>query len=320
MRGPRQELLEDGSLGPAGAALLYRAVHSVALARNFPPPEGHDVWDQAAVQSVAHEFLSGPRGSKRLADILARSDDEAGFDALLHAAVLNAHRDRGRATDFGALVLRVTEVLTDSDAFRRDATDPGRWTRASGPDRPSAAQPAQLERAAAGVRDVTVPRWTSATRRAPAADRITFERILQAVLTAADGSVTAADCARACQHRLHGARVPLTVELDVLEFLVPSDDAPTEEAALNQIVARQLFDELSDRERAVLATFDLPVRAAAAQIGLGHSQAAVARTRLVDHLQTELAGDPDGEEIFAALRTLADEALRVRTRGQDATL
>lgn len=319
-RGPRQELVEDRVLGPAGAGLLYRAVRSVAIARSFPPPEGHQQWDADAVQEVAHEFLEGDRGLRRLAAIVITSTDEESFEALLHTAVLNAHRDRGRRTDFGALVLRVTEILTDSDAFRRDRTHPTRWTLAAGPDGPTAVPDRVLEQAAEAVADIKVPRWTSAVRRAPQADRATFGRLLTAVLTAAGGSLSASDLARACQRRLDGRAFSVTVEADVLESLgADSMGAPTENDTLNRIVAGQVFDGLSERERLLLATYDLPVRSAATQVGIGHSQAAVLRRRLVEHLRTELAHDPDGEDVFPALLRLADQWLAVRTDGRGAT-
>jgi uncharacterized protein YigA (DUF484 family) len=319
-RGPRQELVEDRRLGPAGAELLYRAVRSVAVARGFPPPEGHSRWDDGAVQDVAHEFLDGERGQRRLSAIILASTDEESFEALLNTAVLNVHRDRGRRTDFGALVLRVTEILSDEPQFRRDRTDPARWTLAAGRDGASSAPPTALERAAEAVHDVQVPRWSSAVRRAPLADRATFVRLLTAILTAADGSATPADLARACERRLDGRAAPLAVEVDVLEFLgADPTAAPTEDDALNGIVALQVFDALSERERLLLATFSLPVRSAAAKVGVGHSQTAVLRRRLVDHLRSELADDPDSEDVFGVLLGLAEQWAVVRTDGRGAT-
>jgi hypothetical protein len=275
------------------------------------------------VQEIAHDFLAGPRGVKRLSEILIRSVDEASFEALLHTAVLNVHRDRGRQTDFGALVLRVTEILSDSSAFRRDQTDSTRWTAADGPDGASSAPSRDLERAAASVHDIRVPRWTSARRRAPAADRATFERLFTAVFGEARGSLTAAEVARACQFRLDGRRAPLTVELDVLEYMdafVDAEGSSTEDEALNRIVARQVFGTLSERERLLLATYHLPVRPAAAQVGVGHSQTALLRLRLLQHLRAELQEDQEGEEVLPVLLELAEEWLHRQTGGQGATL
>jgi len=319
-RGPRQEFLEDRRLGPAGAELLYGAVRSVALSRNFPPPEGHAAWDGPAVQGFAHDFLTSTRGPARLQALVLSSTDEDSFARLLHTAVLNAHRDRGRATELGALVLRVTEILTDSPQFRR-ATEPGRWVAAEGPDEPSSVPFRVLAAAAAGVRDVHVPRWSSATRRSPAADRDSFVRLLAAILNAAKGSLPSSELARACAHRLDPRHVPITIELDILEYPGgPRDETQGHEEVLNRIVARDLLESLSDRERLLAGTWDMPVREAAARLGLGHSQTAVLRRQLVEHLTRELQSEPDGEDVLSAMLSMAQADVHQRTGTQDATL
>jgi hypothetical protein len=90
--------------------MLYRAVQTVAIARNFPPPDGHLRWDPDAAMEVAHEFLVGERGRKRIADLAIRATDDASFERLLHAAVLNFHRDRSRRTNVAALLRRDADV------------------------------------------------------------------------------------------------------------------------------------------------------------------------------------------------------------------
>jgi hypothetical protein len=318
--GARSELLATGQLGPAGAALLYQTVGAVARARNFPPPEGHGDWDRSAIEGVAHEVLAGPRGLKRLTDLVIRSTDEESFRRQLQGAVHNVLRDRGRATDMGALVRRTTEVLNHSVKFRTATAGQRRWTLAEGPDAPSKVPQRTLELAAAGVGDITVPRWSSASRRAPHADFASFERLLAAVLTAAEGSVTAADLAQSCRARLDPAHIPLTVELDILEQ-APAGyvESQTEEETLNRLVARDLFDALSDRERLVLATSDQTVRDAAESIGLGHSQCGTLRKRLTSHLVSILSAEPDGEDIFREMLTYSQAWLAERTPRQDAT-
>lgn len=318
--GARSELLATGQLGPAGAALLYQTVGAVARSRNFPPPEGHTGWDRSAIQEIAHEVLAGPRGLKRLTDLMIRSTDEESFRRQLQGAVHNVLRDRGRATDMGALVRRITEVLNQSAMFRTATAGQRRWTLSEGPDNPSQVPPRTLELAAAGVGDITVPRWSSASRRAPHADFASFERLLDAVLTAAEGSVTAADLAHACRARLDPAHIPLTVELDILEQTpVGYVDSQTEEETLNRLVARDFFGALSERERLILATSDRTVRDAAEFIGLGHSQCGTLRKQLTFHLTSILSAEPDGEDIFREMLVYAQAWLAERTPRQDAT-
>src|SRR5258707_8048800 len=121
--------------------MLYRAVQTVAIARNFPPPDGHVRWDQDAAMDVAHDFLDGERGRKRITDLALRATDDASLERLLHAAVLNFHRDRSRSTDVGALIRRVGDVLDRSDLFQESAAGPSRWHLRGAP--PRRARPAR---------------------------------------------------------------------------------------------------------------------------------------------------------------------------------
>ena len=177
MTGAYDELVSAGRFGPQCARMLYRAVQTVAIARNFPPPDGHIRWDADAAMDVAHDFLDGERGRKRITDLAIRATDNASFERLLHAAVLNFHRDRSRRTQVGALIRRVGDVLDRSDLFQETATDPSRWHLPGAPATPSTSGPSALARAAAEEPEVTVPRWTSERRRAPQADFDSIERL-----------------------------------------------------------------------------------------------------------------------------------------------
>jgi hypothetical protein len=317
--GAYEELVTTGRLGPQGVRLLYRAVQSVALARNFPPPAGHARWDADAATDAAHDFLDGQRGSKRLTDLAVRATDEASFERLLHGAVLNFHRDRGRQTELGALVRRVGEVLERSELFERAPSDHSRWRVAGGPAEASGAAPALLARAAAEEPHVDIPRWGSSKRRAPQADFASFERLIRRVMTAAGGSLTTAEIAKAVSVRLDPRRVPLTLELDVLERLADRRlTAQTESQVLGRMHAADLFDQLSDRERTLLATWDRPVRDLGNLLGVRHSQAHVLKQRLATRLQQELDGDPDAETVITDLLMLASQWLVERTARPDA--
>jgi hypothetical protein len=314
--GAYDELVSAGRFGPHCARMLYRAVQTVAIARNFPPPDGHARWDRDAAAEVAHDFLDGERGRKRIADLAIRATDDASLERLLHAAVLNFHRDRSRRTDVGALVRRVGDVLDRSGVFAKAGGDPLRWHLPGAPAAPSTAHPAALERAAAGEPEVTVPRWTSQRRRAPQADFDSFERLIRRVLTAAHGSLTSAQIALAILGRLDPRRVPLTVELNVLERVPDrSADAQTEEQVLSRIHSADIFGRLSDRERILIATWERPVRDLGEALGVGHSRAGTLRQRLAVRLAGELAGDPGPEIVVSELRALAAEWMHERTAG-----
>lgn len=317
---PRQELLAERRIGPAGAALLYRLVRVVSRARNFPPPLGYAVWDESAVAETAHDFLVGERGRKRVIEIAVRSMDDESFERILETAVLNHLREISRRTDTGRLILRVSEILSDEDAFTRVGGSPVRWALTGGAAEPSIASDAALAASIAAT-SVDIPRWNSERRSAPLADRGSFLVLLKAILTAAEGSLTAADIARAVATRLDHRRTPLSIELDTPEVVGEQvsgvDPADQVGSALR---AAQIFDELDDRDRIMLARYEEPVRELGDILALGRSQAALLRQRLTAHLRDELADDAAPEATIAELRRLSETWIEDRTAVIDATL
>ena len=70
--------------------------------------------------------------------------------------------------------------------------------------------------------------------------------------------------------------------------------APGEEL-LRQATARAVLDQLTDRERLVLAWLASPVRTIADRTGLAVSTAGLLKQRVTDRLRTMLADEPDAE-------------------------
>jgi len=318
---PRDELLTTGRLGDAGAVLLYDTVRLVGLSRGFPPPEMRQSWDGAAVQGVAHDFLQSTRGPRRLLDIALRSVDDRSFERLLEAAVANHLRDEARKTDLGKLIVRVKDVLRSTSEFVAVVGGGDeRWALTGASTEPSLASATELATATVRV-EVVIPPWSSATRDAPLADRDSMVRLIEAVLTAAGGSLTAVDLARALTARLDHRRAPLTIELDSADA-VSAPAAPGADPAsrtVSSIRATEIFNNLSDRERIIVATLDLSVRDLGSVISTGKSQAAHLRQRLLDRVEGELEGDDDPEQTVSALARLCDDWLRRWTASPGAT-
>jgi hypothetical protein len=316
---PREEVLTGQRIGPAGAALLYRLVRVVAVSRNFPPPPGFERWDHTAVTETAHDFLDGERGRRRVADIAIRSIDEITFARIMESAIVNHLREISRRTDMGKLVLRVTEVLTDEDDFQRVDIQPARWALTDGRTAPSAVPDTQFAAAIVDTQ-VTVPAWTSERRSAPLADRETFIRLLRAVLAAADGSLTAADLAQVIATRLDHRRTPISIELDVLESI--AERAPSQDPAVQattSIRAAQIFDQLDDRSRVLIALYEQPLRDLGDVLAVGKSQAGLLRQRLTAWLREELKDDTEAEETVAEIRRICEAWLEDRTAVPGAT-
>jgi hypothetical protein len=317
---PRDELLTTGRLGNTGALLLYDTVRLVGITRGFPPPDDHQSWDEDAVYAVAHDFLQSTRGPKRLLDIALRSVDDRSFERLLETAVVNHLRDAARKTNLGKLIVRIKDVLRSTPQFIQTATGVERWALGGARTEPSSATPAELATATVAIKVVT-PRWTSATRNAPLADRDSMVRLIEAVLVAANGSLTPVDLAYALTARLDHRRVPLTIELDSADAVVAirASGADPAARAASEIRATLIFDSLSDRERILVATLELNVRDLGALINVGKSQAAHLRQRLLDRVRGELEGDDEAEETASALARFCEDWLQQWTASTGAT-
>jgi hypothetical protein len=316
---PRQELLAEQRIGPAGAALLYRLVRLVSGARNFPPPPGYEVWEESAVAETAHDFLIGERGRKRVIEIAIRSVDDESFERIMEAAVLNHLREIGRRTDTGRLILRISEILSEEDRFSRVAGNSSRWTLTGRTRRPSTVPETALAASVAAAR-VNVPRWASERRSAPLADRESFVAMLEAILTAAKGSLTAVEIAQAVATRLEHRTAPLSIELDASEVLAEqaahTDPATQVDSAIR---AAQIFNELDDRDRIMIARYEATVRELGDALVLRRSQAALLRQRLAERLRRELDDDADPETTIAGLRQLCETWIEDRTAAAGAT-
>lgn len=317
---PREELLATRRLGSAGAVLLYETVRLVALGHGFPPPDGASRWNETAVTEIAHDFLDGDRGRKRLLDITLRSVDDRSFERQLEKSVLNYLRDLARATDLGKLIVRIKEILRDEADFVVVPGKPERWTLVDGSVAPTSAAPDKLISAMAGA-EIVVPKWTSEHRDPPLADRASFVRLMRSVLTAAAGSMTAENVARTLAARLDHRRTPLAVSLDTLEHVAEPAQVGNDPASLTvaRLHAVDLFDSLSDRERIIFATWEDNVRDLARAIGTGKTQAAVIRQRLFDRLRDELGEDDEADGTIAELSTLCKDWLEDRTGTVSAT-
>lgn len=321
--GAYEEFRRLGALGEEGAELLYRTVRAVARIHRFPPPSGGSGWTTDDIRIVAHEFIA-EKAERRLADLFIAAVDEESLRHRLGAAVRNHLRDGARRTEIGRLIKRLNEVFGSAPAFRRVAGAGGGvawWSLVDGREEPTDRPFTALVGAAAEVRDVTVPRWSDAAhRRAPHADRESLMELGRKILEAAGGSVSVAEIARAMAARLGLGPSPTGIDVDVPDQPEPYGGVPDDaDHTLDAMVAEAIFGRLSERERLVVAHWDDPVRELATRIGLGKSQAAASRQRVVDLLRVELSdlGEPDG--VVRELVTKAQGWAGDRTQYDDGT-
>lgn len=312
--------LRSGKVGDAFVGLLTRTVHAVGMSRNFPPPDGGK-WTGDKAADVAVAFLTHDRTPKRLDWLVIRCGDDRALAASLQHVVRSYFRDVGRATELGRLVVRIRRALRESDQFVVAPND--RWGLTGGPAEPTAVGPDPLVAAAATV-PITFQSWSPTARRhEPFADRDSIESLLVKVLDAAGGTLRPADLARAIAPSLQVVVGPAFADLDPgdfpdTDFSISSLDKIGDDI-VNRDRALEVLALLSDRERLALAHLHLKVRDLAPLIGLGHSQAAIVRSRAGEILQAELANEEKGQEVAELALELSKIWAADRTRPDDVT-
>src|SRR6185437_6604842 len=109
--------------------LLRRTIRAVAIARNFPPPEGLGSWGDDAIASIVSEFMTDSQTPRRLLDLGSTCDSDEALKARLQGTVRNFLADLGRRTPMGKLVIRINDVLGRHEDFVRSQ---GRWALVGG--------------------------------------------------------------------------------------------------------------------------------------------------------------------------------------------
>jgi hypothetical protein len=325
------EEVRAGELGEAFVAVLYRQVAVVAAVRRFPPPEGYGSWTKDAVLETAHDYLTSPQAHRRFLELAARVDSDSSLESALSEMVRNFLRERGRKTTVGKLMRRLRTVLQDDDRFlivEAGQAGAGMVALASGPTDPSVLPVRDLVDAARAVTEVSVVKWSpSARREGPVADSDSLRRLSHAVVEAARGSVERATLAEVIATRLgiDPRSVPAAIPVEDIDSRVQRDRAadgrsggtdrrserahlreePATDSAASSLereeIAAALLEQLSDRERLVLAWLHETVRTIADQTGLPVSTAGAVKQRVTDKLRTMLVDvDPTTAE-WAAL-------------------
>ena len=296
--------LQAGTAGAEFVALLRRTIRAVGVSRNFPPPEGHHLWDSDAVHTAAAEFMADRQTPRRLVDLALHCGTDDAVRARLQGTVRNFLADQGRRTPIGKLVLRINEVLVKEPGFLR--VD-GRWAREGGPTAAGHDDPEGLSRAILG-HEVVLPAWGHDARRsAPVADKATIVSLCGALLDAAGGSLAPRSLAQAIGHRLGIGQAPVALELNALDPAVGQSAGAdrTGSEALRLLRATEVLAELNDGERLVVAYPEYTVRQLAPMLGVSASKAHLIRQRAIAVIAAELLDDDDGEAVALLVMELA---------------
>jgi hypothetical protein len=311
--------LHAGTPSTAFTGLLTKTVLAVAKSHGFPPPN-RGRWDKLAAAEVVGEFVAHKRTGKILEALALTCADDRALAAALQAVMRNFLRDRGRATEMGRLVVRLRRALK-APAYRR--VPGGRYALAEGSTEPSAVPPDELVAATAAVH-VEFPKWDPMSdRRPPFASKSSIDELVAAVMTAAAGSMLAADVAHAVAPALQVVPGNALVELDEGD----PPDTGEDIAGLNALGlgiedrdrAFEVFGLLTDRQKIALGCLDLGARELGPLIGRGHTQANVIRTAAMNRLEEELGDEENGPEIAQLVLQIARFWLEHRTGSDDVT-
>jgi len=311
--GAYDEFAALGRLGPEGTRLLYAVVAAVARIRRFPPPDGYERWEPDSVLEVAHDFLVDRDGKDRMRQLFLLATDDESLERLLHQAVRNHLRSKARATEFGALMRRVRDVLEHDERFESVPSPEPRWTlRTSGVREPFTGQIDTLIDAGRRMQGLRVRRWNSERRRGPYADRETLARLCEHLLVAAQTALTVRQLARIVAARFNVGSPPLMVELDerLAKSTYPSQEDSVGEGLVVEEAARAVWSQLTERERLLVPVLEMGVREAASHIGTGKSQAAVSRHRVRTIVEAACGAEVDRGSVLRRLEELADDYFR----------
>lgn len=311
MTGAWEELRGTEALGPLTIDLVYETVDAVRRFDRYPPPEGTGRWDETAVQEFAHGFLLGEGATERLARLVATATDEESFERLLEAAVRNEFRMQARRTDTGAALRAIIHAIErDGGIVIAGTTTATRtWSLQEHQSKPPYSGPhSDLIDAAYAVPDVRRARWSqTSTRRPPIAESDSLRRVLRAVLERAGAPV-----APRLMLDVILARFPLVAggDVELTDDLVPADSG----SPSAQLLAAEVWEQLTDNERVVVGILDLPVRDVAVATGLSRSTAHRAVAAAKEVLAAFLSDQDDKAAVVAALVGASSSA---RERGTD---
>lgn len=284
-------------------------------ARRFPVLAPRSGWQDADLEDLRGEFVADRLRAVTVM-LLAQAGDEASMGRLLRKSIRHWLIDQARKTAVGALRRSLEKVLAAEGAFEEVSAGQageGRWRPAGSSVLPWSGRPEDLIDAARAVPNVKIPKWSSATRRGPVADRGSIVAVVGAVLGAARGSLEVAQLVEVFVARFPAVLDPAVGPLpdDPHTGGIGLDDGLTPEQQLiavddevdAAVTAAGVVGMLAPWERQVVPLLENP-QAIQSVLGCGRSQAYQHAKRLKEKL-TQLVGECDD------LRAVGLEVIRL---------
>jgi len=276
-----QELQELGHFDRLGLDLLLELTGQEV--QRIPVLRPSSGWDADSVLDWTLGFFA-ERAAAVTAAVLAQAGDLASMSRFLRISIRNFLVSEARKTPSGSVRRKIEELFAATPKFGQvpaGHAGAGRWQLSGVPLAPFAGDPQSLVAAAYSVPGVAVVRWTGA-RRAPLASDEALVRILDAVFSAASGSLEVADLTWIFLQRFPAAIEPADATLDPAAFdwaVAPLDERPDVLVEVGA-QAQEVYEQLSPSQRALLPHLEKPVADHMQILGIGRSQAYEAARKL----------------------------------------
>lgn len=310
--------LRSGQPADDFVALVAKTVRSVAISRNFPPPEGYKCWDSEAVSVMTAEFFTSPQTPRRLADLCLRCMTEEGLSRLLQTTIRNFLADVGRRTVVGRLVLRINGILKSDQSFERDGDC---WKLAGIMNVPVAVDLDALVLVANKIHiDAPIAWRKSSYRKSPDIDKPSVILLAKMLLTHAGGPLRPSVIAQVVAQRLGIGQTPLTVDATAFDSF--QDASVGHDTTADEIIATmradEVFELLNDSERVAVGLAGLSVAALGEAMLVSKATAALIRSRAIAAIRAELQDEENGQEIADIVLNKASEWATTWMAGHDA--
>jgi hypothetical protein len=292
------ELSELGHFGRDGLNLLTELVRQEV--DRFPVLKPRSGWTREAVLETVQSFFA-EKGKAVTAAVLAQASDIESMSRILRRSVRNYLISEARKTPVGAVRRKIEELLAAGGEFAQvPPGQPGasRWYLVGSVATPWADDLRPLVEAAYAVPDVRAVRW-SGPRRAPMASDRALSEVLQAVLKVAQGSMEVAQLTAVFVRRFPVAAEQADATLDVERYdlaVAPLEDRPDIVAEVSDR-ARDVYDQMSPSQRALLPQLDKSVKDHMEILGVARTQAYEVAARLRALLRELIGTDELRDEI-----------------------
>jgi hypothetical protein len=251
--------------------------------QRFPVLKPGAGWIEDSVWDCTQSFFA-EKGPAVTAGVLAQTSDIASMGRYLRRSVRNFLIGKARETPIGAVRRKIEELLASTADFVQlppGIPGAGRWQLDIEPQQPYSGELQPLVTAAYGVPGVGAVRW-SGERRAPLASDESLVAIIRAVLTAAAGPLEVAQLTAVFLARFRVAVEHADATLDERAFeqaIAPAEDRPDVVIDVSDR-ARDVYEQLSPSQRALLPHLDKPVADQMLVLNVGRSQAYAAAGKL----------------------------------------